>query len=134
MDPKRRNAAYRTKIEEQREKRLSNIRKGMKRIRENCAEEERTYINNEVLSRIITLRNHQSADQREVEYRRNKEGMIKLRKKRVVTIRNFAGENLHARFRGGRRRPFQKLADYETEGLPPERIIECSRVGAAGVS
>ncbi|GBO99964.1 hypothetical protein EVAR_74316_1 [Eumeta japonica] len=85
VDSKRRKVARRTETEEQPEKRLSNIRKGVKRIIENLTEEKRAHVNEEVLSRMRNLRNCQSADQREVENKRSKERMATLRRRRAVT-------------------------------------------------
>ncbi|GBP45718.1 hypothetical protein EVAR_44946_1 [Eumeta japonica] len=97
VDSKRRKVVCRTGTEEQQEKRFFNIRKGVKRIRENLTEEERTHTGEEVLSRMRTLRNCQSADRREVENRRSKERMAILRKKRAVTskIENLKLQAFH---------------------------------------
>ncbi|GBP82036.1 hypothetical protein EVAR_52240_1 [Eumeta japonica] len=85
VDSKRRKVVYWTETEEQLEKRFKNIRKKAKRFRENLTEEERTHINEEVLSRMRTLRNLQIADQRRVENRRSEERMAMLRKKQAVS-------------------------------------------------
>ncbi|GBP21133.1 hypothetical protein EVAR_11164_1 [Eumeta japonica] len=63
--------------------------KGVKIIREIL---RKTHIDEEVLSRMKTFRNYQSADQREAENRRNKERMATLRKKRTVTNKRSAGQ------------------------------------------
>ena len=60
MDSKRKKIARQFETEEQREKRLSNIRKEVKKNRENLTEEERTHIIEEVRSRMRPLRNRQS--------------------------------------------------------------------------
>ena len=97
VDSKRKKIARQLETEEQREKRLSNIRKGVKKNRENLTEEERTHIIEEVRSRMRTLRNRQSTDQREVENRKSKERMATLRKKRAATskIENLELQAFH---------------------------------------
>lgn len=85
LDSKKRKVARQTETEEQREHRLSTIRKGVKRIRENLTEEERAHTNEETRSRVRSLRNRQSADQRELENRRKTERMSALRQRRAAT-------------------------------------------------
>lgn len=95
VDSKRRKVTRQNETEEQREKRLSNIRTGMRRIRGNQTEEQRARTNEETRSRVKSIRNRQSADQREVEKRKSKAKMATLRQQRTATRESLELQAFH---------------------------------------